>query len=95
MTDLEQEITKILNEHTFVDGAPFSTPLIDDLVQALTALCRRIEGEARIDELEAFNPLQTDHSNCPMPMTCIGYENAVSDFDNEKEIRLAELREVL
>lgn len=47
--------------------------------------------EARKDELIDFNLPQYDHSKCIDKKTCIGYENAQSDFDNEKELRIAEL----
>lgn len=43
------------------------------------------------EELEKFEPLQRNHDKCIDSMSCIGYQNAASDFDNEKEIRLAEL----
>lgn len=64
----------------------------------LKAAIEQLLVEARIDELQNFNLPQYDHSKCPTAIEgvisngCIGYENARSDFDNEKEIRLAELQ---
>jgi hypothetical protein len=47
-------------------------------------------------ELESFDPMfKGDHSKCLDPRSCIGYQNAQSDFDNEKEIRLTELKREL
>jgi hypothetical protein len=60
--------------------------------QAVTAYAATVEREARFDELTNFNLPQYDHSKCPDPKTCIGYMNAESDFDNEKELRLAALQ---
>lgn len=62
-----------------------------DLVQDLSALIT----QQRIDELENFEPLfKGNHSKCPDPTgSCIGYQNAESDFYNEKQIRLSKLRE--
>lgn len=42
-------------------------------------------------ELENFKPLQTTHESCIDPFNCIGYQNAASDFDNEKAIRITEI----
>lgn len=54
-------------------------------------ITREIEA-ARINELENFNPFwMTDHIYCPVAETCVGYQNALSDFDNEKALRLKEL----
>lgn len=56
------------------------------------ALIHKLTNEARIEELKAFDPLQRIHDDCPLPLTCVGYGNAESDFDNEKEIRLNKLQ---
>lgn len=44
-----------------------------------------------IEILKNFNPLHLDHTNCLDPRGCIGYQNADSDFDNEKEILISSL----
>ena len=62
------------------------------------AALKALLTEARIAELTNFEPLQQDHTKCPQAISgimsngCIGYENAVSDFDNEKELRLTQLK---
>lgn len=51
----------------------------------------RRDNASRLAELRAFEPLQRTHDKCLDPRSCIGYQNAASDFDNEKEIRLTQL----
>lgn len=52
--------------------------------------------KARIDELRNFDPFfKGDHSKCPDKMTCIGYQNAQCDFENECEIRVYDLQSQL
>lgn len=48
----------------------------------------RAVREARVDELNNFNLPEYDHSKCIDIHSCIGYQNAQSDFDNEKESRI-------
>lgn len=39
-----------------------------------------------VEDVRNWNPFFTgDHSKCPSPENCIGYQNAESDFDYEKE----------
>ncbi len=62
---------------------------IDELKAALQS---HIADQVR-EAIQKFEPFFTgDHSKCPNPMTCIGYENARSDFDNEKAILLESLK---
>lgn len=52
------------------------------------------ELDARIEELTHFDPLQHDHDLCIDKKNCIGYQNAMSDLDNEKQLRILELQEM-
>jgi hypothetical protein len=63
------------------------------LADAKAALLRR-EKRVRAQELDDFKPFyKGNHSQCIDKMSCIGYQNAQSDFDNEKALRLAQLRQ--
>jgi hypothetical protein len=55
----------------------------------------RLHLEARRDELLNFDPLMHDHNLCIMPTTCVGYQNAESDWQNERNIRIAELDKLI
>lgn len=62
-------------------------------LQMHNAALARLIADKQAEELERFEPFfKGDHSKCPDPRTCIGYENARNDFDNEKAIRIAELK---
>jgi hypothetical protein len=64
--------------------------------QSILALIVQSNNRVRIDELSKFKPFYDgDHSNCIDKRGCIGYENARSDYDNEREIRINQLQTIL
>lgn len=56
---------------------------------------RRVTLEAQHTAIKNFEPLQRTHDTCLDAHSCIGYQNAASDFDNEKEILLAAISKEL
>lgn len=85
LTDLVNRNRKSYIHEKEIVGLGHAQMLIERLISQEAA-------KARIDELKNFEPLfKGDHSKCPDPRNCIGYQNAESDFDNEKELRLAAL----
>lgn len=49
---------------------------------------RKIITKVRHDAIKAVKLPKYNHAKCIMRETCIGYMNAQSDLDNEKEILL-------
>ena len=47
--------------------------------------------EAEKAGIESVNLPEYNHSKCPIKETCIGYQHAESDLENEKEILLSKL----
>lgn len=70
---------------------------IEVIVELFTRSQEQAVIEGKIEELTAWEPLfKGDHRTCiNYPEGCVGYMNAQSDFDNEKEIRIAELQSQL
>lgn len=78
---------------------PITGVVIEDGQKYYTFKNREVDAimgiidEAVLKTLEKWNPLYDgDHSACIDKMSCIGYQNARSDFDNEKEILIAALQ---
>lgn len=71
MKTLNQEIEKIMKEFEKVGLYDIKTFLEQSLkeVAKLTA--------------EAGKLPEYDHKKCPLPKTCIGYQSAESDYDNQ------------
>lgn len=92
----DAEVDEILDTmQGYIDDDEIQLKVKLEAKAKLSALLRRVEVEARVDELTTFNLPQYDHSKCIDKRSCIGYQNAQSDFDNEKEIRLAELQALM
>ena len=100
---IEQRLDEILD--TFIDHiviakgiwtrsksfTQYQIRLLAAHTQAKQAILR-LQDLARIDELQNTKPpFGGDHSECPEPMTCIGYQNAESDLYNESLNRIAQL----
>ena len=66
---------------------------IDNLLDLMSEYGDARFREGQIDELSMFEPFfNGDHSKCLDTRGCIGYQNAQSDYNNEREIRLEVLR---
>ena len=61
---------------------------IGDIPEVRDAILRVVE--AALEEINT--KLIKDHSKCPIKMSCIGYENAKCDLENETEAILLSLR---
>ena len=49
----------------------------------LEEVISKVEKEAKESEFQrCLGVLDKDHSKCPLPQTCIGYQNAQSDLEN-------------
>ena len=59
--------------------------LANDLKKSLSHALDRMEREAKIEGVKMVELPVHDHSRCPIKETCIGYQNAESDLENEKE----------
>lgn len=80
LSELERELLKVtdpLDRHKVV------------LAYAVHMQAREVS--IAVEAIKNFNPLQTDHSKCLDPRACIGYQNAASDFDNERDLYIAGL----
>jgi hypothetical protein len=98
MATLRKRIVDIIdsvitdNQRTGSGSGFYDTDRMADMaIKAITEAVRPALVAAASNELKAFEPLQRDHSKCIDAHTCIGYQNAASDFDNEKQIRLDQL----
>lgn len=93
----EAKILAILDEMDFkLTGTPKHWEKTPERIAIENEAVQQLKGllvDARIDELTNFNLPEYDHTKCIDKMTCIGYESAQSDFDNEKELRLAALQQ--
>lgn len=105
------ELEQILDKHTVAltsytttmpDGEPVTVTDHDTRVinifeakRDLDAHIRRATLEAQHTVIKNFEPLQRTHDTCPDVHSCIGYQNAASDFDNEKEILLTAISKEL
>lgn len=54
-------------------------------------LTRQVRDEAVREGINRVNLPEYDHSKCPIPQTCIGYQNAESDLENIKSALLQAL----
>lgn len=82
------ELDEIFNNH---GGICMSLEYQEEAKRQIQALVEQQVLIGRKAELENFKPLQTTHESCIDPFNCIGYQNAASDFDNEKAIRITEI----
>ena len=59
--------------------------------QELDELEKAVRKEGVREGIQMVKLPTYDHSKCPLPLTCIGYQNAESDLENEKRILLKSL----
>lgn len=53
----------------------------------------RRQKEELISKIDNWKPLKETHENCVIKDSCIGYQQAFSDFENEKEIFIKMLKD--
>ena len=58
------------------------TALRDFIRKLLLAKDKEIAEAEKREWKRCVDVLDTDHSSCPLPQTCIGYQNALSDLMN-------------
>lgn len=69
-------------------GERFRDKITEAISQAETRAYEKGKAEERervADAFKKWQPLIRDHTRCPNIGSCIGYQNAESDFDNERE----------